>query len=36
MTQITQQSTTANQRAEPLGDRGDLLLVYLYNSKIRK
>lgn len=32
----TQQSTTANQRAAPPGDRGDLTSVDLYNSKICK
>lgn len=35
MPQRTQQSTTANQRVVPSGDRGDLSLVGLYNSKWR-
>lgn len=34
MPQRTQQSTTANQRAAPPGDRGDLTLVDLYNFKM--
>lgn len=34
MPQRTQQSTTANQRAAPPGDRGNLALVDLYNSKM--
>lgn len=36
MPQRTQQSTTANQRVVPPGDRGDLSWVDLYNSKISK
>lgn len=36
MSQRTQPSTTANQRAAPPGDRGGFSVVDLYNSKVSR